>query len=251
MMSKFLSRSLAAAALALAAGGLAAAGPEDTVRSAIGRVLPNVKVDSVQPSPIKGLYEAMVGTQIMYVTADGRYFVDGRIVDLSNREDVTEPRLSGARKKLLDQVGEANMVIFDPPSKPLHTVTVFTDVECGYCRKLHSQIAEYGKEGIRVRYVFFPRAGKDSPAYHEAVSVWCAGDEAARRAALTAVKGGQSIEEKTCSNPVDRHMKVGEELGLNGTPAIVTESGEMIPGYVPPKQLAAQLAAKSGNTAVR
>jgi thiol:disulfide interchange protein DsbC len=246
----YVSRSIAAAVLLLGAGSLCAA-PEDSIRAALARAVPNIQIASIKPAPVKGLYEVLVGTQMMYVTGDGRYFIDGRIVDLVTREDVTEPRLSGARKRLVDGVGEKEMVIFEPTGKATHTVTVFTDVECGYCRKLHSQIAEYGKEGIRVRYLFFPRSGKDSPAYNEAVSVWCAGDEAARRTALTAVKAGETIAEKTCANPVDQHMAVGEELGLRGTPAIVTETGEMIPGYVPPKQLAAQLAARSSDTAVR
>ncbi len=245
-----ISRLFAAAALLFAAGSLSA-GPEEGIRAALARAVPNIKIDSIRPAPVKGLYEVLVGTQLMYVTGDGRYFVDGRIVDLTTREDLTEPRLSGARKSLVDGLGESEMVIFEPAGKASHTVTVFTDVECGYCRKLHSQIAEYGKEGIRVRYLFYPRAGKGSPAYNDAVSVWCAGDAAARRTALTAVKAGETIEEKTCANPVEQHMQVGEELGLRGTPAIVTETGEMIPGYVPPKQLAAQLAGKSSDTAVR
>lgn len=246
----YVSRSIAAAVLLLGAGSLCA-GPEESIRAALARVVPNIQIESIKPSPVKGLYEVLVGTQMMYVTGEGRYFIDGRIVDLVTREDVTEPRLSGARKKLVDGVGEKEMVIFEPSGKAAHTVTVFTDVECGYCRKLHSQIAEYGKEGIRVRYLFYPRSGKGSPAYQEAVSVWCAGGEAERRTALTAVKAGETIAEKSCANPVDQHMAVGEELGLRGTPAIVTETGEMIPGYVPPKQLAAQLAAKSSDTALR
>lgn len=242
-----ISRSFVAAALLLGAGTLVA-GPEDTIRAALSKVVPDIKIDSIQPAPVKGLYEVMVGTQLMYVTGDGRYFVDGRIVDLTTREDVTEPRLSGARKKLVDGVGEAEMVIFEPSEKAQHTVTVFTDIECGYCRKLHSQIADYGKEGIRVRYMFYPRAGKGSPAYNEAVSVWCAGDSNDRRTAMTTAKAGKPIDEKTCANPVDQHMAVGEELGLRGTPAILTETGELIPGYVEPKRLAAQL---NGGTVLR
>jgi thiol:disulfide interchange protein DsbC len=239
-----------AAALLLAAAA-ASAGPEDNIRTALAKVVPNIQIESIKPAPIKGLYEVLVGTQLMYVTGDGRYFVDGRIVDLNSREDLTEPRLSGARKRLIDGIGESSMVVFEPSQKATHTVTVFTDVECGYCRKLHSQIDEYGKEGIRVRYLFYPRAGKGSDAYKEAVSVWCAGDKNAQRTALTAVKSGQSIDAKTCANPVDKHMAVGEELGLRGTPAIVTETGDMIPGYVPPKQLAAQLNGQAAQTAVR
>jgi len=236
---------LITAALLFVVGG-AAAGPEDAIRASLARVVPDVKIDSIQPSPVPDLYEVMVGTQLMYVTSDGRYFVDGRIVDLKTRKNLTEPRLAEARKKAVDAVGEGEMVIFDPKDhKAEHTVTVFTDIECGYCRKLHSQIDKYGDEGIRVRYLFFPRAGRKSRAYDEAVSVWCAGDEDARRTALTAAKSGKHIDAKKCTNPVDEHMSVGEELGLRGTPAIVTETGEMIPGYVDPKHLAAILDGKT------
>jgi len=238
------SRIFAAAVLMLGAGSLFAS-PEADIKAALLKVVPDVKIDSIQPSPIKGLYEVMIGTQLMYVTGDGRYYVDGRIVDLKTREDLTEPRLAGVRKKLVDEVGESEMVIFEPSAKAKHTVTVFTDIDCGYCRKLHSQIAEYGKEGIRVRYMFFPRAGKGSPSYKEAISVWCAGDSDQRRTALTAAKAGKHIEEKTCENPVDEHMAIGAELGLRGTPAIVTENGDLIPGYVEPKRLSAQPDARS------
>jgi thiol:disulfide interchange protein DsbC len=235
---------LAAASLALVSGD-ALASPEQTVRNAVEKAVPGVAISNIQPAPIDGLYEVMVGTQLMYVTSDGRYFIDGRIVDLKTREDLTEPRMSEARKRLIDGVGEDQMVIFSAPS-PKHTITVFTDIDCGYCRKLHSQIDKYNAEGIRVRYIFFPRAGKNSPAYEEAVSVWCAGDENARRAALTDAKAGKQIAAKTCPNPVDAHMAVGNEIGLRGTPAILTEKGDLIPGYVEPKQLAAQLNGKVG-----
>ncbi len=230
---------LAAAALTLVSS-VAIATPEQTIRKTLEALVPDIEISQVRPAPIKGLYEVMVGTQLMYVTGDGRYFVDGRIVDLKTREDLTEPRLAEARRRLIDQVGEDRMVVFGAPGTK-HTVTVFTDIECGYCRKLHSQIAQYEEEGIRVRYLFFPRAGKGSPAYDEAVSVWCAGDDGARRVAMTDAKAGRSIPTKTCSNPVDDHMALGREMGLRGTPAILTEDGDLIPGYVEPKRLASQL----------
>jgi thiol:disulfide interchange protein DsbC len=217
-----------------------AASPEQTVRDALERVAPGVKIGAIAPAPIAGLYEVMIGTELMYVTEDGRYFINGHIVDLKTREDLTEPRLAQVRKERVEHLGEDKMVVFGAADAK-HTVTVFTDIECGYCRKLHSQINDYNKEGIRVRYLFFPRAGKGSPAYDEAVSVWCAGDEAARRAALTEAKSGKPIPNKTCANPIDAHMKLADELGLRGTPAIVTSTGEMIPGYVDPKRLAAEL----------
>lgn len=229
-----------APALALAlvlAQPVLADGPA-TVRQSLEAVLPDVRIDSIEASPVKGLYEVLVGTQLMYVTGDGRYFVDGRIVDLKKREDLTEPRLAAARLKAVERVGEDNMIIFDPPGKAKHTVTVFTDIDCGYCRKLHQQIKGYGDEGIRVRYLFYPRAGKGSAAYDEAVSVWCADD---RRAALTAAKAGKEVPAKRCTNPVDAHLALGHEMGIRGTPALLLDSGDMVPGYVEPAQLAAML----------
>ncbi|MTW19816.1 DsbC family protein [Allochromatium palmeri] len=243
-MNRLTQRLLIAAVLACSST-LALASPEQKIRAALKEVAPDLEVTNIQPAPIKGLYEVMAGTDLMYITADGQYFISGPIVNLKTREDLTEPRLTEARKRLIDAVGENEMVVFgDKDAK--HTITVFTDIECGYCRKLHSQLADYEKEGIRVRYLFFPRAGKGSPAFDEAVSVWCAGDEAARRTAMTKAKSGQKIESKTCDNPVDEHMALGAELGLRGTPAIITETGEMIPGYVEPKRLAAKLNGQSG-----
>jgi len=232
-----------AAALACSTSSLTLAAPdqaEHKIRAALKEVAPDLKITSIQPAPIQGLYEVMAGPNLMYITADGRHFISGPIVDLKTREDLTEPRLAQARKQLVDAVGEDAMVIFgDKGAK--HTVTVFTDIECGYCRKLHSQIADYEKEGIRVRYLFFPRAGKGSESFDEAVSVWCAGDEEARRTALTKAKAGESIPSKTCDNPVDEHMALAADFGLRGTPAIITDRGELIPGYVEPKRLAAKL----------
>ncbi len=232
-------------ALMLAAGSVLAAPPEDRVRAALKEVAPDLKITSITPSPIKDLYEVMAGAEVLYITADGRHFVSGHIVDLQTRTDLTERRLASARKLLIDAVGEDKMIIFGDQSAK-HTLTVFTDIECGYCRKLHRQIDDYLKEGMRVRYLFFPRAGKGSPSFDEAVSVWCAGDAEARRTALTRAKAGERIESKTCDNPVETHMALGMDLGVRGTPAIITETGELIPGYVEPRRLAAQLNAQSG-----
>lgn len=205
-----------------------------TIREALKKVVPDVQIDSIQPSPITGLFEVMVGTQMMYVTGDGRYFIDGRIVDLRNREDLTEPKLAEARLRVVEKLGEDSMIIFDPPGAVRHTITVFTDIECGYCRQFHRQMDGYGQEGIRVRYLFYPRAGEGSAAYDEAVSVWCADD---RQAAMTAAKAGQAVPSKRCANPVDRHMALGRELAIRGTPALVLDTGDVIPGYVEPKRL--------------
>jgi thiol:disulfide interchange protein DsbC len=222
----------------LALLGAGASADEATVKAALAKALPDVKIDSVASSPVSGLYEVMVGTQIIYVSEDGRYFVDGQVVDMKTRENLTDVRLSGVRKAAVDAIPENQMLIFSAP-KYDHTVTVFTDIDCPYCAKLHSQMDQYEAEGIRVRYLFYPRAGARSPSYDEAVSVWCADDP---NQALTDAKAGKKIPAKTCDNPVDEHMALGRKVGINGTPAIMLEDGEMVPGYVEPKRLSQMIA---------
>jgi len=149
------------------------------------------------------------------------------------RKDLTEEKLSAARIKALDKIGQENMIVFKPKISK-YKVFVFTDIDCGYCRKLHSEIDQYLAQGITVQYLFFPRAGKDSDSYNKAVSVWCADD---RNAALTAAKKDQKVPAKTCDNPVDEHMQLGADFDVKGTPLIVTEKGNLYPGYLPAKQL--------------
>jgi len=203
-------------------------------RAAMASLLEGTQPDSVQPAPIAGLYEVMVGARVFYVTGDGRYLVQGAIIDVENKENLTEPRKDQARLKAVEAIGEDKMIIFgDKDAK--HTITVFTDIDCGYCRKLHNEMAEYNKAGIRVRYLFYPRAGRDSPSFKKAVSVWCAED---RNAAMTKAKAGQELPEKACDNPVEQHLATGESIGVTGTPALVLEDGELAPGYVPADRLA-------------
>jgi thiol:disulfide interchange protein DsbC len=132
------------------------------------------------------------------------------------------------------------MIVFKPKATQ-HVIYVFTDIDCGYCRKLHSEIDQYLKLGIEVRYLFFPRAGKDSDSYFKAVTVWCAKD---RNAALTKAKSGENLARKQCDNPIDEHMALAEAMGANGTPMIVTEKGVIMPGYVPAEQLLKMLEEK-------
>lgn len=197
------------------------------------------KPDSVTPAVIPGLYEVVVGGQLLYLSADGRFALQGDILDLGSRDNVTNKRRGELRSKAIAAINEDNMVIFGPAGPVKHTVTVFTDIDCGYCRKMHSQIAEYNKEGIRIRYLWFPREGIGSESYDKAVSVWCATD---RNDAMTKAKRGEAVEKKTCENPVKAQYELGQKLGVRGTPSLILESGEMLPGYVPPMQLAELLA---------
>lgn len=213
---------------------------EAAIKQALQKSMPTVSIQSIQPSEIKGVYEVVLGSSIYYVSEDGKYLLQGRLVDVANRTDLTEKKLGATRKAALDKVGEDNMIVFKPKIGK-YKVSIFTDIDCGYCRKLHSEIDQYMAEGITIQYLFFPRAGKGSDSYDKAVSVWCAKD---RNAALTAAKNNQSLDKKTCANPVDKHMQMAEEFGAQGTPMIVTENGNVSPGYVPAKQLAEILQAE-------
>ena len=211
----------------------AANADEIAFKRSMAKSMPSVKIDSVKPSEVKGLYEVIVGANIFYVSGDGKYLLQGRLVDVATRKDLTEEKLSNTRKQAIEKVGQDNMIVFKPKIKK-YTVSVFTDIDCGYCRKLHSEIDQYLAQGITIQYLFFPRTGKDSDSYNKAVSVWCADD---RNAALTAAKKDQKVPAKTCDNPVDEHMQLGADFDVKGTPMIVSENGNIYPGYLPAKQL--------------
>ncbi len=210
---------------------------ENAIRQALAKSMPSVTVESVKSSEISGLFEVTVGGNIFYVSDDGKYLIQGHLVDIAARTDLTEEKLSGARKQAVDKLGLDKMIVFKPKISK-YTVSIFTDIDCGYCRKLHSEIDQYMAEGITIQYLFFPRAGKGSDSYHKAVSVWCADD---RKVALTAAKKGDKLDTKTCDNPVDQHMQLAEDFEVKGTPMIVTEKGNIFPGYLPAKQLAEAL----------
>ncbi|WPL16882.1 Thiol:disulfide interchange protein DsbC precursor [Thiorhodovibrio winogradskyi] len=233
-------------AMPLIALGMALTGPtlaDDaaTIRAALAKVLPEHQPTSVKPSVVDGLYQVDIGPQVMFVTSDGRYLIDGAVIDLQTRENIAESAQAEARQRTMAGVADEDVILF-AADQPKHQVTVFTDIDCGYCRKLHHEIDGYNQEGISVRYLFYPRSGPGSPSYNKAVSVWCADDQ---RAAMTAAKNGEKVPSANCKNPVREHMELGELLGIRGTPAIVLESGEMVPGYVEPKRLAQLLDAAS------
>ncbi len=232
-----LKQSMFGAALVLAFGTAAVEADEAAVRAAMAKLLPNVELDEVVKAPVPGLFEVLIGPRLFYVSDDGRYLIQGSIIDTKTREDLTEARQTVAKKAVMDKVGDDETIIFGP-EKYDHTITVFTDIDCGYCRKLHQEIDDYKAEGIRVRYLFYPRAGIGSPSYQKAVSVWCADD---RKKAMTDAKSGVPLDNKTCDNPVQDHMILGEAMGVTGTPAVVLEDGRLLPGYIPAKRMSAYL----------
>ena len=209
-------------------------------RVALVKLLPaGSKVEDLRPSPIPGIFEFSQGADVSYLTADGKFFLDGNLYDMATRENLTEDLRTKARVALINAVPESQMLIFSPKN-PVYTITVFTDVDCGYCRKLHSEMAELNRLGVRVRYLFYPRTGPNTDSWRKAEAVWCAAD---RNDALTRAKAGAPVDtSKTCGpNPVAREYALGQSIGVRGTPAIVTESGDYISGYLPPHDLVEQI----------
>jgi thiol:disulfide interchange protein DsbC len=207
-------------------------------RTAIATKFPGVKVEDIRPSPIKGLFEVALGSDTAYVSADGKFLISGDMYDIESRTNLTEAGRADTRKKLLAKLDEKDMIVFAPAAAK-HTITVFTDVECGYCRKLHSEIEQINKLGVRVRYMAYPRSGPGTEDWSKMEAVWCAKD---RKGAITQAKQGASVKGASCgATPVAKQYALGEQLGVRGTPAIYTATGDYIGGYLPPQQLLEQL----------
>ena len=231
-----------AACLAFASGVHAGAAPaaeadnaKDPRAALLKKLPPGSKIENLRIAPIPGMYEFAEGAEISYLTMDGKFFIDGSVYDMDTRQNLTEMRKDQIRATLLAAVPESQMIIFSP-KVPQYTITVFTDVDCGYCRKLHSEIGELNRLGVRVRYMAFPRSGPNTESWTKAQVVWCSSD---RNDTLTRAKLGGALDlSKVCPNdPVGREYELGQSLGVRGTPAIVTESGDYISGYLPPADL--------------
>ena len=209
------------------------AADQAAMKSKLESLMPGSTIASIQEVDNTGLYEVVINGEILYFSEDMRYVFQGDVISLDTRQNLTEEKRTNLRKETLDSFNEADMIVYEPKDTK-YTVTIFTDIDCGYCRKLHQQVAKYNDLGIRIRYMAFPRAGIGSESYDKAVDVWCAKD---RQQAMTDAKNGQVVEAEDCDNPVQAHYEAGKNLGVTGTPALFLESGQLIPGYVPPERL--------------
>ncbi len=231
---------------AVSAPVAASAASDSAIRAAMAKAMPDAKIDSIKASPIQGFREVAVGGRVIYVSADGRYLIQGSLFDLNTRTSLTENSQAQIRRAILAKVGPERRIIF-AAAKPKHRVTVFTDIDCGYCRKLHQQIADYNKLGISVEYLFYPRAGVGSESSDKAISVWCSAD---RRKAMTDAKSDRPVPKKTCTNPIAADYELGQTMGFDGTPAVYAADGSQIGGYLAPAQMLAtldKLAKKAAN----
>lgn len=214
------------------ASGIAGA---EMLKLALHKSMPGVKPTKITESPIAGLYEVIVGTQVVYMSVDARYMIEGDLYDFRSKTNVSEVAKTDIRLAAIGQFDEKDMLIYKP-EKTTSTITVITDIDCPYCRRLHSEVPQYLENGIQVRYIFMPLKG--SSDMKKTISVWCSDDP---QMALDIAKAGGEVEEKICENPIDEHLKLARTLGVRGTPAILLEDGSMLPGYVPVAKVVAEL----------
>jgi len=207
---------------------------DKTAATEIAAKVPGVEAENIRPSSIPGLYEVTVAPQVLYISRDAKLVFYGDIVNRETGENLTTPIRDQARLAIVNSIDESSMIIFSPKKETKHTITVFTDIDCGYCKKLHNEINTYTDLGIKVRYLAYPRAGINSPSYNKAVNVWCAKD---KNKAITVAKQNQIVTSDKCEDPVKSHMLLGEKLGVNGTPNLILDDGRMVPGYVPAPRL--------------
>jgi thiol:disulfide interchange protein DsbC len=210
-------------------------GDINELKQALSKRLPQFEVTYIDSTPIEGVYQVIIGGQVIYMTKDARYMIDGNLVDLATKKNYSEDAMSVIRLSEIEKLGEEDMVVYAPETIR-HTITVVTDIDCPYCRRLHSEMDQYMAGGVKVRYIFMPLKGKGD--YRTTVSVWCAKDQ---NEALDMAKSGAEVEAKDCDNPIDEHLKVARNLGVRGTPAIILQNGSMLPGYVPASKLVSEL----------
>ena len=216
----------------------------NAVEEKLRSLVPNATTIAVSETPIDGLLQVQINSDIIYVTENGEYLLQGQIINIDTRTNLTDQAKSGIRLSKLSGLKSEEQISYSP-EKPSYDLLVFTDIDCGYCRKLHNQMAEYNEEGIAIHYLAFPRAGVGSASFDKYVSVWCADD---KQEALTQAKNGSDPEPVSCPNPIDEQYDLGREIGDTVTPAILNTDGTLIPGYVPPAQLRQRLEAMQTQT---
>ena len=231
---------LCLAFMGLTATAAAGTGPA-AVKAALKRMAPGATVADVAKAPLPGFYQALVGGRMVYVSADGNWIMDGKLYDADRRVNLTESSMRQVRRQALARVPAARRIIY-APDHPDYTVTVFTDLDCSFCRAFHRHIKAINAEGIAVEYLLWPRtgikahpSGRPTPSYLKAVSVWCADD---RKAAFDAAKAGKAVPAAgDCTNPVADEYHLGERIGISGTPTVIAADGSILGGYMTPQQL--------------
>lgn len=225
---------------------------EQNILGGLRAARPDLEFGTPQPSPIDGYYEVSIsGAQTIYASADGKHFFSGELYFAEPGRFINSTEMARTKKRLdtLTTLDESEMIVFSPEGETKAVMTVFTDVTCGFCRKLHNQMAEMNDLGIEVRYMAYPRSGvrRDGAytrEYTQTAKAWCADD---RKSAMDALKNGGDVEGEVCDSAiVSKHYQIGSQFGVSGTPAIILPDGSLLPGYRSPKDYAQILGIKAG-----
>jgi thiol:disulfide interchange protein DsbC len=209
----------------------------EKIAATVATMAPHANVQTIVATPIAGLYQVVVQGQVLYMTGDGRYVIQGDAFDVATRTPLNRVTLERLRRDAIAKLSPAQMIRF-APENPKYTVTVFTDIDCPYCRAFHANIEQINKLGIAVDYLFWPRSGLGTSSAQKAVDVWCAAD---RRAALTRAFQGKTPRYATCQSPVEHDFNLGMDLGVDGTPTVIASNGAVLGGYVDPDELLRRL----------
>ena len=217
---------------------------KELISAKLENILPaDAVIESIEPSIFDGIYKVYYGDlQPIYVSQDGNFFIYGDMYQINSNRiiNITNEETKSRRIDLLSSIPSNELIIFKSKNE-ISAITVFTDVDCGYCRKLHSQISEYNKVGITVKYAAFPRSGIGTQTFTRMVGAWCADDP---KKVITDLKNDKKLNLDFCDDqPIAKHYVIGQKLGISGTPAIITPDGELIPGYVSPEELLSRLKA--------
>ena len=230
-------RLFAAVALGLASTLTLADDADKAIRASLESIQPGMPIEAIAKSPMPGVYQVQLkGGRQLYASADGQFIIQGYLFQFKDGQalNLTEQAQNQSVAATINAVSRKDMVVFAPKQPKTH-ITVFTDTDCGYCQKLHSEVPELNRLGVEVRYMAFPRQGLGSPVANTLASVWCAKDP---QDAMNKAKSRQDVPAVSCDNPIAEQYQLGQLIGVQGTPAIVLADGQIIPGYQPASQLA-------------
>ena len=235
---------LTLATMALVASSVLASEQEqiDKVRAELVKMIPQAAQAEIVAAPAEGVFRIQVQGNYAFAYVDGDYVLLGDLYDTKTQTNLGDQASAERMASRLKDVPASQMIVFGPED-PKRVITVFTDIDCGYCRKLHQEVPQLTDAGVQVRYLAFPRAGVGSPSHQKYVSVWCNDDQ---QTALTDAKAGRDVATASCQNPIEDTYRLGREVGVRGTPTIIFDDGTVTPGYQPSAQLIERLGLNEG-----
>jgi thiol:disulfide interchange protein DsbC len=208
------------------------------MQTTLGAAIPEIQVETVRATPIPGIFEVTSGANVFYVTAKGDYLLYGELLSLQNNKitNLTENTRKDFVAKALAKIDPKTLIIFPATTEPVKaTITIGTDVDCGYCRKLHEEVPALNAAGITVRYLAFPRTPQGTASYEKSAKIWCAKDP--KQTIDNTFKGEAVTGSADCKHPLPEHKAFLQSIGASATPVIILENGTVLPGYMPAADL--------------